>query len=112
MNEDEDVYRKLQIHLDTLPIGYPATKSGVEIRILKHIFSPEEAKMATKLTFDYEPIEAIHERVDKNSYSLEALREILDTMVNKGGIHYKKVNGEKHYANAVLMVGMYEYQLN
>ncbi len=111
MSENETPYRELQEHLDTLPIGFPATKSGVEIRILKHIFSPEEARMATKLTFDYESIETIYERVDNEKYSLEDLRKMLDTMVEKGGIHYKRVNGEKHYANAVLMVGMYEYQL-
>ena len=35
-------YRKLQEHLDTLPIGYPATESGVELRILEFLFSPEE----------------------------------------------------------------------
>jgi hypothetical protein len=33
-----DVYRQLQQHLDKMPIGYPSTKSGVEIRILKRLF--------------------------------------------------------------------------
>ena len=27
-----------------MPIGFPATESGVEIRILKHLFSPEQAE--------------------------------------------------------------------
>ncbi len=111
MSKDDNVYRELQEHLDTLPIGFPATKSGVEIRILKSIFNPEEAHIAKKLKFDYEPIEIIYERVDKSKYSLEGLRKILDTMVDKGGLHYKKVDGKKLYANAVLMVGMYEYQV-
>ena len=43
------IYRKLQQHLHTLPVGYPATKSGVELRLLKRVFSPEEAKIALKL---------------------------------------------------------------
>ena len=30
----EDLYRKLQQHLDRMPIGFPASKSGVEIKIL------------------------------------------------------------------------------
>ena len=30
-----DVYRKLRKHLDDLPRGFPATKIGVELRILK-----------------------------------------------------------------------------
>jgi hypothetical protein len=33
-------YRKLQEHLDKMPVGYPATKSGVEINLLKAIFTP------------------------------------------------------------------------
>ena len=27
-----EIYRELQQHLHTLPVGYPATKSGVELR--------------------------------------------------------------------------------
>jgi len=44
-----DVYRKLQQYLDTLPIDYPETESGVEIRILKHLFTPQEAEIALRL---------------------------------------------------------------
>lgn len=31
--EADAVYRELQKHLDDMPVGYPATKSGVEIVI-------------------------------------------------------------------------------
>jgi len=44
-----DIFRKLARHLDRLPGGYPATKSGVELRILKRLFTPEEAELALKL---------------------------------------------------------------
>lgn len=111
MSEDEVVYRELQEHLDELPIGFPKTKSGLEIRILKHIFTPEEAKIATKLSYLYEPIEVIYDRVDKDKYTLKEFKQILDTIVKKGGLHYKIVNGDKHYANAWLLIGMYEYQV-
>jgi hypothetical protein len=43
-NENMEIYRKLQKHLDTLPIGFPPTESGVEIRILKHLFTPKQAE--------------------------------------------------------------------
>ena len=45
-----DVYEKLAQHLDNLPAGFPRTDSGVEMRILKRLFSPVEADVATKLT--------------------------------------------------------------
>ncbi len=47
-NED-DIYRKLQIYLDSLPIDYPETESGVELRILKHQFTPQEAEIVLNL---------------------------------------------------------------
>jgi len=53
LEETLEVYRELQQHLDQFPAGFPATESGVEIRILKHLFSPEEAKIATRLSDKY-----------------------------------------------------------
>ena len=38
-NNDDGIYRQLQIQLDRYPIGYPATKSGVEIDLLKYFFT-------------------------------------------------------------------------
>ncbi|MFB0561331.1 MAG: DUF362 domain-containing protein [Candidatus Lokiarchaeia archaeon] len=111
MSEDIDVYRELQKHLDQMPIGYPVTESGVEIRILKHIFTPEEAKIAAKLSWEYEPIEKIYDRMDKTKITIDELKGKLDDMAKKGGIHYKKEDDKKYYANAPLAVGMYEYQV-
>ncbi|MCZ7669933.1 MAG: hypothetical protein M5U34_23525 [Chloroflexi bacterium] len=47
---NQDVYQKLAHHLDDLPAGYPATDSGVELRILRRLFTPEEAALALHLT--------------------------------------------------------------
>ena len=112
LEETLDVYRELQQHLDKFAIGFPATESGVEIRILKHLFSPDEAKLATKLDDKYEPLEAVYERAKDLVSSPEELKKILDKMVGKGSIHFKKVKGERHYADAHLVIGMHEYQLN
>jgi len=38
-----DVYARLREHLDELPAGFPATETGVELRILHRLFTPEEA---------------------------------------------------------------------
>ena len=45
-----DVYRRLAKHLDNLPGGFPPTESGVELRILRRLFTPEEAELAMRLT--------------------------------------------------------------
>ncbi len=45
-----DIYRKLAQHLDDLPAGFPSTESGVELRILRRLFTPENGR--TRLTSD------------------------------------------------------------
>ncbi|MFX1383597.1 MAG: DUF362 domain-containing protein [Promethearchaeota archaeon] len=106
-----NIYRELQKHLDTFAIGFPATKSGVELRILKHLFTPEEAEIARFLNFSFETIESIQGRIIDKGISLEEFEKILNVMVKKGCINFKMENGEKLYANAVLVIGMFEYQV-
>ena len=45
-----DIYERLAKHLDELPAGFPRTKSGVEMRILRRLFTPEDAEFAMHLT--------------------------------------------------------------
>jgi len=45
-----DVYEQLVDALDRLPNGFPRTASGVEIAILRKIFTPEEASLACQLS--------------------------------------------------------------
>ncbi len=114
MTEDI-VYRELQQHLDKMPIGYPPTKSGVEIRILKSLFTPEEAKIATRLKYSpkpSEPLESVYERMKDLGYSIEELEKKLDEMVKKGLIHSKNVGDKKLYNNMVFAIGIYELQIN
>ena len=112
MNTESQIYRDLQRHLDELPVGFPATKSGVEIRILKHLFNLKEAEIATQLSMKPEPLKAIHERVRKTGMAIEELEQILDRMVHKGAIFARKRDGKKLYSNALLVVGMFEFQVN
>lgn len=113
MSETElKVYKELQEHLDEFPVGFPTTKSGVELRILKYLFNPEEAKIATMLSDSFESVDSIYERVKDMVSSIDDLKSILDNMVKKGSIHYRIRKGNRHYANAYLVVGMYEYQVN
>jgi electron transport complex protein RnfB len=114
---DSDIYRKLQQHLDTLPIGYPATESGVEIRILKFLFSLTEAEIALNMRFIPEPIKNVYRRVKKLGMTLGELEEMLETMFIKGSIRKARLEKEDGteeilYQNTPLAVGMFEYQVN
>ena len=50
MEQSDQVYINLQKHLDRQAVGFPATKTGVEIRILKHIFTFENVSTFDEVT--------------------------------------------------------------
>jgi len=113
-NHDETVYRQLQQHLDRLPAGFPAVESGLDIRLLKKLFTPEEAQLATDLSLKPETLEKIYRRARKKGFTLEKTRELLDQMAKKGTIlTYLEGYQEKHYSNASFSVGgIYNYQVD
>ena len=104
------IYKKLRRRLNELPVGFPATPTGVELRILQSIFTPEEAALATLMNDVHETPEDIFARCPDNG-TLPELRERLRTMANKGCI-FKKTDGDREtYALVPYVVGMYEFQL-
>jgi Pyruvate/2-oxoacid:ferredoxin oxidoreductase delta subunit len=108
-----DVYRRLQEHLDALPVGYPATKSGVELRILERLFTPDEAAVALGLSAAPEPVERIRRRLPGRT--TEDVERTLDRMVEKGTIFGGRMfaHGEKkRYSRAPLVIGIYEAQVD
>jgi len=111
MQRNDPVYKALQKHLDRQAVGFPATRSGAEIRILKHIFTLEEARIAAYLSYRPEPLETIFAKVGHLVASPGALEKRLDSIRKKGGIESKIKNGKTHYCCAPLVVGMYELQL-
>ncbi|MDO9263716.1 MAG: 4Fe-4S ferredoxin, partial [Desulfosalsimonadaceae bacterium] len=106
-----DPYKALQRHLDAMPVGFPATRSGVEIRILKHLFDPDEAMLAMALTHRPESVQMIAERVPDKNISGERLHAMLNHMATKGSILRKTTDDIDRYALTPFVVGMFEFQL-
>ncbi|MBW2364769.1 MAG: 4Fe-4S ferredoxin, partial [Deltaproteobacteria bacterium] len=46
----EEIYKKLREQLDQYALGFPETESGTEIKILRKLFTEEEASMYLDLT--------------------------------------------------------------
>jgi len=105
----EDVYKKLAIHLDNTPSGYPETQSGVELRILKQLFTIEEAKLALTLVLMLEPVDAIAKRANKTPKEIEP---ILIEMGVKGLILHVNKDGVNTFMLLHFVVGIWEYQVN
>jgi ferredoxin len=111
----DDIYRKLQEHLDTMPVGFPKTASGADLRILKQLFTPEEAKLALQLRYApiaAEPLESIYQRLKASWIAREPLEQLLDTMASKGLILSRTEGGTKYYSMPQWMIGIYEFQVN
>jgi ferredoxin len=106
----ESVYRRLQEHIDKMPVPFPATESGVELRLLEHLFTPEEAEMALHLSAVPEPVEKIHRRAKKAGIGRDELEAGLDRMAKKGAILKAKRKGKPAYSKAQLAIGMFEFQ--
>ena len=57
MQSNADVYRQLQRHIDNMPVAFTESESGLDISVLKHLFTHEEAKIALELSALPEPLE-------------------------------------------------------
>ncbi len=109
---DSKVYRRLQQKLDKLPIAFPATESGVEIRILKHLFTLEQAQIALAMSFIPEPATVIQKRLKKKYPVLADLEKILDQMSDQGSIARSITkDGLKIFSVIMLAIGMFEFQV-
>lgn len=106
--QDDMVYEQLANALNRLPNGFPRTRSNVEIRLLKKIFSPEEAALASQLTGSMESSKAISQRVGLSPEQAEAK---LTEMAGKGMVWHDKEGDEHLYRLAPFIVGIYEDQL-
>jgi electron transport complex protein RnfB len=104
-----DVYEKLAQHLDNLPTGYPRTDSGVEMRILKRLFSENEAKIAISLSMMPESVSGI---AGRTGVAEQTLADQLEKMARKGLIFRSSRNGETYYSAAQFVIGIWEYHLN
>jgi electron transport complex protein RnfB len=105
----DEVYRRLARTLDAIPNGFPSTESGVELRLLAKIFTPEEAAMASVMRLDWEDAETIAARAGVEP---KAARHTLKTMVRNGQIRFRRKEGQLVFGLMPFVVGIYEEQLH
>ena len=104
----DDVYKKLAKVLDSLPNGFPATESGVEIKLLKKIFTPEQAELYCDLKLSFESAEAIAKRTGR---PLEGLERRLKSMAGRGQLLMVKPGPAYLFKMLPWIFGIYEFQL-
>jgi NAD-dependent dihydropyrimidine dehydrogenase PreA subunit len=105
-----DIYKKLALHLDNLPGGFPHTPSGVEIRILHRLFTPDEAGLAVHLTLIPEEPRVVARRA---RVPVKDADQILEAMNKKGlVIGIKRKGRPVQYMAQQFVVGFWEAQVN
>jgi electron transport complex protein RnfB len=104
----EETYQKLREFMDTLPAGYPATPTGVEIKILKKLYTPEQAKLTMKLGRNPEEVSVIAKRIQMTELELAPK---LEEMAQNGLIFRVRQGDKILYQAYQFVVGVYEFQL-
>lgn len=103
-----DVYEALRERLDKFPQGFPRSPSGVEIEILKRLFSPHEAEIALCLKPFPELPESVAARLDGDR---EGIGTILYDMSRRGLILRVRIQEALYYGLVPWMMGIWEFQL-
>lgn len=109
MTDQRQIYRLLQQHLDRQPVGFPATWSGTDLRLLRRMFTPDEAGVALQLSDQPLALTTIVERTAAE-FPAEQTARLLDSMFAKGAIGWKERSGVGHWFLLPLVIGMYEGQ--
>jgi electron transport complex protein RnfB len=104
----QTVYKKLAQRLDAVPNGFPATESGIELRILEWIFTPEEAALAAEMHLKAESADEIAPRTGQDP---KAAYATLKGMVREGLIYAKREEGQLKFGLLPFAIGFYEEQL-
>lgn len=101
-------YERLAAVLDTIPNSFTPMNDGTHLKLLKWIFTPQEAELASLMKLRGETIEELAERLDMDEEELEPL---LETMAKKGQIRAWNSSTGRRYALIPFAVGIYEEQL-
>ena len=103
-----DLYRRLQQQLDQYSMGFPETRSGIEIKILKYLFSEDDARLFTALSPLLEAADGVSARLGRPQAEVAAQ---LDRMA-EGGLLFRLKKGETPKYGAIPFVhGLFEFQV-
>jgi ferredoxin len=104
----EGVFRKLQERLDKYSLGFPATESGVELRILRELFSEEDAELFLALTPQLESPESAATRLNRPAGDIA---ERLEDMSQRGLLFRLQRGGSLKYGAIPFVHGLFEFQV-
>ena len=106
---EKGIFRRLQEQLDQYSLGFPATDSGIEIEILKEMFTEEEAAMFTAMTAELETPESVAHRINEPTQEVASQ---LENMAQKGLLFRRRKGELVEYSAVPFIHGLLEFQVN
>ena len=104
----KNIYRELQKRLDQYSMGFPETESGIEIKILKKLFSEEDAEIFLKIS---PMLEAAADIAPKIGMSEEKAGEKLEDMTKRGLLFRLRKHDKAYYGAIPFVHGLFEFQV-
>ena len=102
----DDIYEELRALLDKKAAGFPKTESGVELKILKKLYTEADAKAAIQIQPSLETADQIAERT---GLDISEFVDRLELMAKRGLVFTIRRGGTTIYNLAGFMIGFYEY---
>ena len=103
----DSLYEKLRERLDVFSVGFPATETGIEIKLLKKMFAPEDAELFLHMAPFIQTPAAIAEKAGRD---VTEVNEQLEEMARKGLIFRLRRKESTLFAASPFIIGSYEYQ--
>ena len=83
---EDSVYQKLREQLDQYSVGFPTTHSGIEMKILRKLFTEDEAGIFLDMSLLLEESASVAKRSGRDE---EKQAEAIENMAQKGLISGK-----------------------
>ncbi len=104
---EESIYQKLRGQLDQYAVGFPVSESGNELKILKRLFTSDEAELFRFLSLKPETADAISTRRGGDSRSVT---DLLERMFKKGLVFRREKEGTVKFGALPFVPGIFEQQ--
>ncbi|PKN33411.1 MAG: 4Fe-4S ferredoxin [Deltaproteobacteria bacterium HGW-Deltaproteobacteria-19] len=105
----QDVFRLLQQYLDRLSLGFPPTESGVEIEILRKLFTERDAALFLALSPRLEIPADVATRLNRDT--VETAEHLRD-MASRGLLFTLRKGDVVKYGTIPFVHGLFEFHLN
>ncbi|MBF0451194.1 MAG: 4Fe-4S binding protein [Candidatus Magnetomorum sp.] len=102
------LFEKVRERLDMMA-PFPETESGIEIEVLKKLFSESDAELFLEMTPMLQSPEDVSEKTGKD---VNELREKLEDMAKRGLLFRHRKGDLYRYAAVPFIVGIFEHQVN